>query len=708
MDPSPSSPRPSPGNRGLRMLGALASARFSTESVSPESSQADVIVNTADGDALDPVITDHTAPAEPEPVPMLTDTPGNPLAEVTIHTDPTQPTAKPRRQAVKKAPNPALHTYSWLKIDEHGNSCPVQGDLFRTAHKYGLQTRDLRLLDPSLSSHYPPAILDRSGAIVVNLEFIKAVITTEFVIVVHPEDELVAAFVADLKAKLSAPKPSCPEWQPATIPEHGASQPSDAHSREEMKGVFHITAGGGGHGGGGMLRSALNMRGPLADSLELPYELKVLEVCLDTVSVHLELTTGSLETDAYPALDALTSRVSEDNLEKVRRIKNRLVRLMTRVETVHEVLDKFLKDDEDMHRLQLSANTRLQQQAQQSMAGTYPLMPSMPNMPNMLGAPPGMLGGTPMPATPPTPTLMHQTPTPTPFPTTPLPSPAHAAGGGAGGASPPPSSFFVASSPFAGAPEAAANVAGMASPAPGGGFPLPPLRTSGSGVVSADGSTHAAGGFAASSPQHSELRWQQQQQRYGSAKAASGWGGFDAGGVLGDGGGSGPIGIMPGMYMTLGGQSQHEQRLGQTPSRLSRQHRGLAGGSVTTIADAEDEEEVEEGGAAAEAYFMPIHNTFNRLQTLHEYIKDTEDLVNIDLDQRRNQLITITVVVSALTAAISLTSAAAGIFGMNLDNTTWLQPVEGVFILVCQTSCIIPMGFFILFMLWLWAYNLLI
>lgn len=88
------------------MLGALASARFSTESVSPDSSQADVIVNIADEDALRPVITDHTAPAEPEPVPMLTDTPGKPLPEVTIQTDPAQPSTKPRRQAVKKAPNP--------------------------------------------------------------------------------------------------------------------------------------------------------------------------------------------------------------------------------------------------------------------------------------------------------------------------------------------------------------------------------------------------------------------------------------------------------------------------------------------------------------------------------------------------------------------------------------------------------------------------
>lgn len=117
------------------------------------------------------------------------------------------------------------------------------------------------------------------------------------------EDELVAAFVADLKAKLSAPKSSCSEWQqPATIPEHGASLPSEAHSREEMKGVLNITAGGGGggHGGGGMLRGALNMRGPLADSLELPYELKVLEVCLDTVRCVCDILESGASLCVWP------------------------------------------------------------------------------------------------------------------------------------------------------------------------------------------------------------------------------------------------------------------------------------------------------------------------------------------------------------------------------------------------------------------------
>lgn len=89
------------------MLGAMASARFSLDSGgSPDASLPDVVVTIAEDDHLRPAITDHTAPAEPEPVPMLTDTPGKPLPEVLVEPNSEQPAAKPRRQVIKKAPNP--------------------------------------------------------------------------------------------------------------------------------------------------------------------------------------------------------------------------------------------------------------------------------------------------------------------------------------------------------------------------------------------------------------------------------------------------------------------------------------------------------------------------------------------------------------------------------------------------------------------------
>jgi hypothetical protein len=54
---------------------------------------------------------------------------------------------------------------------------------------------------------------------------------------------------------------------------------------------------------------------------------------------HLAEQTADLEAAAHPALDALTRRVMTTTLERVRRVKTRLVRLKTRVETVRLLFD---------------------------------------------------------------------------------------------------------------------------------------------------------------------------------------------------------------------------------------------------------------------------------------------------------------------------------------------------------------------------------
>ena len=63
-----------------------------------------------------------------------------------------------------------------------------------------------------------------------------------------------------------------------------------------------------------------------------------------------------------------------------------------------------------------------------------------------------------------------------------------------------------------------------------------------------------------------------------------------------------------------------------------------------------------------------LHRTDIVPQTLNEYIKDTEDLVNIKLDQHRNQLITTDLILTALTCALAIITTVAGIFGMNLNS----------------------------------------
>ncbi|KAL2943436.1 Magnesium transporter MRS2-7 [Bienertia sinuspersici] len=73
-----------------------------------------------------------------------------------------------------------------------------------------------------------------------------------------------------------------------------------------------------------------------------------------------------------------------------------------------------------------------------------------------------------------------------------------------------------------------------------------------------------------------------------------------------------------------------------------------------------------------QAYFMQIDGTLNKLTTLREYIDDTEDYINIQLDNHRNQLIQLELFLSSGTVCLSLYSLVAGIFGMNIPYT-WMD-----------------------------------
>ncbi|KAK4405812.1 Magnesium transporter MRS2-I [Sesamum angolense] len=99
-------------------------------------------------------------------------------------------------------------------------------------------------------------------------------------------------------------------------------------------------------------------------------------------------------------------------------------------------------------------------------------------------------------------------------------------------------------------------------------------------------------------------------------------------------------------------------------SRISRASRA----SMATVRGGE-ENDVEELEMLLEAYFMQIDGTLNKLTTLREYIDNTEDYINIQLDNHRNQLIQLELFLSSGTVCLSIYSLVAGIFGMNIPYT---------------------------------------
>ena len=81
------------------------------------------------------------------------------------------PFVKPK----KLAGNQLKH--KWLRLDPKGNTVVTQTGKNALMQRLGVQARDLRLLDAQTPSS-PPAILCRDRAVVVNLEFIKCIITS--------------------------------------------------------------------------------------------------------------------------------------------------------------------------------------------------------------------------------------------------------------------------------------------------------------------------------------------------------------------------------------------------------------------------------------------------------------------------------------------------------------------------------------------------
>ncbi|EFJ33960.1 hypothetical protein SELMODRAFT_165091 [Selaginella moellendorffii] len=212
----------------------------------------------------------------------------------------------------------ALGVRSWIRIDTAGNSHVLEADKFTVMRRCQLPGRDLRLLDPLFV--YPSTILGREKAIVVNLEQIRCVITADEVLVLNSLDSYVLQFVSELRRRIAPNK--------------------------------HINAG------------TFEWRSPgskkideLLDGLSvnaLPFELKALEVALETACVVLDAQTAELEDEAYPLLEKLASRISTLNLERVRRLKSRLVGLKRRVERVRDEIEQLMDDDEDMAELYLT------------------------------------------------------------------------------------------------------------------------------------------------------------------------------------------------------------------------------------------------------------------------------------------------------------------------------------------------------------------
>lgn len=373
---------------------------------------------------------------------------------------------------------------AWLVVDGTGEAQVVEAGKHAIMRRTGLPARDLRILDPLLS--YPSTVLGRERAIVINLEHIKAIITANEVLLLNSRDPSVTPFVQELQARI--------------LRHHEATTTPRLENQED------------GH----------NIK-------ILPFEFVALEACLEAACSVLENEAKTLEQEAHPALDKLTSKISTLNLERVRQIKSRLVAITGRVQKVRDELEHLLDDDEDMAEMYLTDKI-LQQQFEQSSSAS-----SLNDEDHGDDRAPGA-------------EISMET------------------GGGAAAAT---------------ATATAATVT----------------------YENEDGDDD--------------------------------------------------------------NQNSGEQHMFGGANMISRDSRGTR--ASTTYSATTNKLDVEELEMLLEAYFVQIDGSLNKLSTLREYVDDTEDYINIMLDDKQNHLLQMGVMLTTATLVVSAFVVVAGIFGMNIN-----------------------------------------
>ncbi|KAL9994628.1 putative Mg2+ transporter protein, CorA-like/Zinc transport protein ZntB [Helianthus debilis subsp. tardiflorus] len=89
------------------------------------------------------------------------------------------------------------------------------------------------------------------------------------------------------------------------------------------------------------------------------------------------------------------------------------------------------------------------------------------------------------------------------------------------------------------------------------------------------------------------------------------------------------------------------------------------------------DDDVEDLEMLLEAYFMQLDGTRNKILSVREYIDDTEDYVNIQLENQHNKLIQLQLTLTVVSFSIAFETLVAGLFGMNIPGDLYYR--EGIF-----------------------------
>lgn len=223
--------------------------------------------------------------------------------------------------------------FETLRIDQAGKTRRVyvrRRDLIRA---HGLQPRDLRRVDPSLSpTKVSPSITIKEECVLLNIGGVRAVVTQDKCLLFEPNS------------------PSSRKFLEIVMPKIQAAVAANAR-RAAMRGLRVSQSGDGGLSDG--LEG--DYYGNDEDERIFPFELEMLEGALMVATGKLDAELVAATRRVSGMLQKLPREITPVNLEELRRVKQLLVELESKAETMRDLLEELMDDEEEFIQLNLSS-----------------------------------------------------------------------------------------------------------------------------------------------------------------------------------------------------------------------------------------------------------------------------------------------------------------------------------------------------------------
>ncbi|GFR41258.1 hypothetical protein Agub_g1933, partial [Astrephomene gubernaculifera] len=215
-------------------------------------------------------------------------------------------------------------------------------DLLR---EHRLQPRDLRRIDPSIDfTKTSPSITIKEDVLLLNLGGVRAIVTAEKALLFEPASATTRKFLQVVAPRL--------------------------HSHGGERRAALVRAGGG-------LASAVSVshadymarfyhQGKFDSSSRTPpFELEVLEGALTVAVGRLDAEMAGVTGRVSALLTKLPGDITPVNLEELRRVKQALVELEDKADTLREMLEELMDDEDELRELNLSSRPRREDRRRQ-------------------------------------------------------------------------------------------------------------------------------------------------------------------------------------------------------------------------------------------------------------------------------------------------------------------------------------------------------